>query len=145
MSSSVESEPLSGICIVGQRQSGRTTQLIGLSEETGTPIIVPHAAMRDCIENMAELGGYDIPEPLVFNPACTLRGARSGDGLQPVLVDELQMFFARSGMRPVAVTLPFSAAEFVFDEDEIKQATPSLFQVLRMWWRCRKAARRERW
>lgn len=145
MSSSVEIKPLSGICIVGQRQSGRTTQLIKLSEETRTPIFVPHAAMRDCIKNMAELGGYDIPEPLVFNPEHTLQGARSGDDLRPALVDELQMFFARHGARPVAVTLPFSASEFVFDEDAIKQANPSLFQVLRMWWRCRKAARHERW
>lgn len=97
-----------------------------------------HADDPCFIKCIAQLKGYDIPEPLVFNATHALQGVHSEDSLKPVLIDEVQMFFNRYGLRPVVMTMPFYAAEFVLDERVMKQAKPSLFQLLRMWWRCRK-------
>lgn len=138
MSLSDDIKQLTGLCIVGSRQSGKTTQLIKLSAATRVPIMTAHADDSCFIKRIAQLKGYDIPEPLVFNATHTLQGVHSEDGLKPVLIDEVQMFFNRYGLRPVVMTMPFYAAEFALDERVMKQAKPSLFQLLRMRWRCRK-------
>lgn len=144
MSLSDDIKQLTGLCIVGQRQSGKTTQLIKLSEETGIPIITSNVIMRDFIKDMAKREGYDIPAPLVLRDVSRLPRRQSGYMPQPVLVDDVHKFFDRYGLRPVVMTLPFSAAEFFFEKSVMKQASPSLFQVLTMWWRCRRAVRYER-
>lgn len=138
MSLSDDIKQLTGLCIVGQRQSGRTTQLIKLSEETGIPIITSNVIMRSFIKDMAAREGYDIPAPLVLRDVSRLPRQQSGYMPQPVLVDDVHKFFDRYGLRPVVMTLPSNAVEFVFDRSVIKQGKPSLFQVLRMWWRCKK-------
>ena len=43
MSLSDDIKQLTGLCIVGSRQSGRTTQLIKLSAATRVPIMTAHA------------------------------------------------------------------------------------------------------
>lgn len=138
MSLSDDIKQLTGLCIVGSRQSGKTMQLIKLSEETGIPIITSNVTMRNFIKDMATRAGYDIPAPLVLRDASRLPRQQSGYRPQPVLVDDVHKFFDRCGLRPVVMTLPFNAVEFFFDKSVIKQANPSLFQVLRMWWRCKK-------
>lgn len=90
------------------------------------------------IKDMAARAGYDIPAPLVLRDASRLPRQQSGYRPQPVLVDDVHKFFDRYGLRPVVMTLPFNAVEFFFDKSVIKQANPSLFQVLRTWWRCKK-------
>lgn len=113
-------------------------QLIKLSEETRIPIITSNVTMRNFIKDMAARAGYDIPAPLVLRGVSRLPRQQSGYRPQPVLVDDVHKFFDRYGLRPVVMTLPFNAVEFLFDKSVIKQANPSLFQVLRTWWRCKK-------
>ena len=52
--------------IIGPRQSGRSTELIELSEATGLLIITGDNRRAECLYNMAQKMGKDIrkPEPL---------------------------------------------------------------------------------
>lgn len=52
-------------CFVSGRRTGKTTQLIKLSHDTGIPIVTRNAAMANCIERQALRMGVAIPKPIV--------------------------------------------------------------------------------
>lgn len=123
------------VCIVGDRQTGKTTKLIEISAATGIPIVTRNLGIASHIYHQAKRNGYDIPKPLCLNESsfeCPYT-PHYEKGM-PVLVDELQMFFQKANLRPLVVSIPTYAADFRFSESEI----PPLFELLRMWWRARK-------
>lgn len=86
--------------IAGPRCSGKTTSLIQLSADTGTPIIAPTMAMANYIKMIAKEQGMDIPEPTSINKIVN-RGGRPG----AYLIDELEMCLRQLGIDPIAVTM----------------------------------------
>ena len=123
------------VCIVGDRQTGKTTRLIEISAATGIPIATCNFGIASHIYHQAKRNGYDIPKPLCLNGSSFERSYASHyEKGMPVLVDELQMFFQKANLRPLVVSIPTYAADFRFSESEI----PPLFELLHMWWQARK-------
>lgn len=123
------------VCIVGDRQTGKTTRLIEISAATGIPIATCNFGIASHIYHQAKRNGYDIPKPLCLNGSSFERSYASHyEKGMPVLVDELQMFFQKANLRPLVVSIPTYAADFRFSESEM----PPLFELLRMWWQARK-------
>ena len=79
---------------VWERQSGKTTMLIELSEKTGATIVVPTYPMVKYIRMTAYQMGKKIPAPItVMNYIHLLASGGIGKG-QKYLVDELQMMLS---------------------------------------------------
>ena len=79
---------------VGERQSGKTTMLIELSEKTGATIVVPTYPMVKYIRMTAYQMGKKIPSPItVANYIHILASGGISKG-QKYLVDELQMMLS---------------------------------------------------
>lgn len=53
--------------IMGERRSGKTTELIKRSAETGAYILVATKQMASLVYNQARMNGYDIPYPITIN------------------------------------------------------------------------------
>ncbi len=76
------------ICIVGQRQAGKTTELIKLSAETGYPIVTSYYFQVDEIERRARQLGLDIPKPIGLRDPDLLKVVLSKRGKSGILVDD---------------------------------------------------------
>lgn len=76
--------------IIGERQSGKTTELIKRSAETGAYILVPNKQMASLVSTQAKMNGYDIPYPITINEvrSVIISSAIRSKG---VLIDELDM------------------------------------------------------
>lgn len=73
--------------IIGERGSGKTTELIKRSAETGSCILVATKMMAACVYTDAVHGGYNIPYPI------TIMEYLNGefDKRTPILIDELDL------------------------------------------------------
>lgn len=118
------------ICIVGDRQTGKTTKLIELSAATKIPILAPNRRMADYIDLTVHRMGKDAPRALCMGPKTFARG-RARREAQVVLVDEVSMFFQLNGYNPVIATC--NAADF--KEFSWILPEPTMRDVLGMWWR----------
>lgn len=74
-------------CFVSGRRTGKTTQLIKLSHDTGIPILARNAHMAHHIEWQACRLGIGIPKP-ICSPVSYLRLIPTGTKPESVLVDE---------------------------------------------------------
>ena len=91
---------------IGERQSGKTTMLIEMSEKTGATIVVATYPMANYIQLLA---GKKIPVPITVTNYIRLL-ARGGLGKsEKYLVDELQMML--SAMNVEAATVDCNCIE----------------------------------
>lgn len=90
------------ICIVGQRQAGKTTELIKLSAETGYPIATPCIYQVDAIERRARQLGLEIPKPIGSGDPDLLKVVISKRGQSGILVDEAGSMLERLFMCDIA-------------------------------------------
>lgn len=76
--------------IIGERQSGKTTELIKRSAETGSYILVATKNMASIVSTQAKMDGYNIPYPITIDDmlACNISSTVRSKG---VLIDELDM------------------------------------------------------
>lgn len=74
--------------IFGARQSGKTTELIRRSDETGAYILVANKSMASLIFKQAKMNGYNIPYPITIDDmlSCTINKSVWSKG---ILIDEL--------------------------------------------------------
>lgn len=79
---------------VGERQSGKTTMLIELSEKTGATIVVTTYAMAKYIRMTANQMGKKIPAPITAMNYIHLLASGGISKGQKYLVDELQMMLS---------------------------------------------------
>lgn len=83
--------------IYKKRQTGKTTELIKRSAETGAVIVVHTGTMARCIEQQAAYMGYIIPRPMGlihFNSIMNdpkFREEREEIFEKGILIDELQL------------------------------------------------------
>ena len=112
------------ICIVGGRGSGKTTELIKMSAETGIPICVRNRSRIKNIVYMANRLGVEIPEPIVIYNQRFLKERRT------IMIDDVQdVLFDIYGTEVVCAT---------FDKDSVDLSGVTLFELLGMWWKMRK-------
>ena len=112
------------ICIVGDRQSGKTTALIEMSARTQIPIFAPTRAMARSVLRRAWDMGMPIPEPVTFDE-------RRVTGRRKVMIDEVQAILeSQFGIEVVCAT---------FNKDSVDLSSVTLFELLGMWWRQRRA------
>ncbi len=90
------------ICIVGQRQAGKTTELIKMSAETGYPIVAPYFYQADAIERRARQLGLEIPKPIGLSDPDLLKVVISKRGQSGILVDEAGLMLKRLFMCDIA-------------------------------------------
>lgn len=79
--------------IIGERQSGKTTELIRRSAETGAYILVANKSTASLIFKQAKMNGYDIPYPITIDDmlSCTINKSVWVKG---ILIDELDMILS---------------------------------------------------
>lgn len=79
--------------IFGARQSGKTTELIRRSDETGAYILVANKSMASLIFKQAKMNGYNIPYPITIDDmlSCTINKSVWSKG---ILIDELDMILS---------------------------------------------------
>lgn len=79
--------------IIGERQSGKTTELIRRSAETGAYILVANKSTASLIFKQAKMNGYDIPYPITIDDmlSCTINKSVWAKG---ILIDELDMLLS---------------------------------------------------
>lgn len=88
---------------IGERQSGKTTTLIKMSEKTGATIVVATYSMSKYIQMAADQMGKKIPVPITVTNYIRLL-ARGGLGKsQKYLVDELQMMLEQMNVEAATV------------------------------------------
>ena len=73
--------------IIGERGSGKTTELIKRSAETGSYILVATKMMAACVYTDAVHGGYNIPYPITIMEYLNCEF----DKRTPILIDELDL------------------------------------------------------
>lgn len=97
---------------IGERQSGKTTMLIEMSEKTGATIVVATYPMANYIQLLAAQMGKKIPVPITVTNYIRLL-ARGGLGKsEKYLVDELQMMLsAMNAMNVEAATVDCNCIE----------------------------------
>ena len=79
--------------IIGERQSGKTTELIRRSAETGAYILVANKSTASLIFKQAKMNDYNIPYPITIDDmlSCTVNKFVWSKG---VLIDELDMILS---------------------------------------------------
>lgn len=124
------------ICIVGTRGSGKTTELLKFSAETGIPVAVHDSMRATSIRMLTDKLDIDAPDPVVIHsgiyggrPSTSLAMKCGKDGLAPVLVDGLESFFGAMGLRADVVTVNADALNIDFEL--AAKANPSLLNYLR--------------
>lgn len=96
---------------IGERQSGKTTMLIEISEKTGAIIVAATYPMAKYIQLLANQMGKKIPVPISATNYIRLL-ARGGLGKsEKYLVDELQMVL--SAMNVEAATVDCDCVEAI--------------------------------
>lgn len=82
--------------IIGKRGSGKTTELIKRSAETGAIIVVPNMAQADFLRDQAKAMSFDIPKPISMKVLDNIVKGKSMPytyselRTKGILVDELQ-------------------------------------------------------
>ena len=76
--------------IIGERRSGKTTELIKRSAETGAYILVANKHMASLVSTQAKMNGYAIPYPITIDDMISVN-ISSDIRSKGVLIDELDM------------------------------------------------------
>ena len=79
--------------IIGERCSGKTTELIKRSAETGAYILVANKHMASLVSTQAKMNGYNIPYPITINEVLSVN-ISSAVRSKGVLIDELDIILA---------------------------------------------------
>ena len=101
---------------IGERQSGKTTMLIEMSEKTGATIVVATYAMVKYIQLLAAQMGKKIPVPITVTNYIRLLASGGLGKSQKYLVDELQMIL--SAMNIEAATVDRSYIEVLRGQEK---------------------------
>ena len=88
---------------IGERQSGKTTTLIKMSEKTGATIIVATYPMAKYIQLLAAQMGKKIPVPITVTNYIRLLASGGLSKSQKYLVDELQMMLSAMNVEAATV------------------------------------------
>lgn len=75
---------------IGERQSGKTTMLIEMSEKSGATIVAPTYPMVKYIQLLAAQMGKKIPVPITITNYIRLLAIGGLGHTQKYLIDELQ-------------------------------------------------------
>lgn len=94
---------------LGERQSGKTTMLIEMSEKTGATIVVATYPMANYIQLLAAQMGKKIPVPITVTNYIRLLASGGLGKSEKYLVDELQMML--SAMNVEAATVDCNCIE----------------------------------
>ena len=79
---------------IGERQSGKTTMLIEISEKTGATIVVATYPMAKYIQLLAAQMGKKIPVPITVTNYIRLLASGGLGKSEKYLVDDLQMMLS---------------------------------------------------
>ena len=88
---------------IGERQSGKTTMLIEMSERTGATIVVATYPMGKYIQSLAAQMGKKIPVPITVTNYIRLLASGGLGKSEKYLVDELQMMLSAMNIEAVTV------------------------------------------
>lgn len=88
---------------LGERQSGKTTMLIEMSEKTGATIVVATYPMGKCIQMTAAQMGKKIPVPITVTNYIRLLASGGLGRSEKYLVDELQMMLQQMNIEAATV------------------------------------------
>lgn len=123
------------LAIIGGRQTGKTTCLIEMSNETGYPILTATRGMADSIELQARRMNKPIP------PVITPRSLSHSDRYSRVLVDEVGLLIEHmTGAEVVAASIDgVSLVKAQPPSTELSKL--GLWQAFKLWRSERKRAR----
>lgn len=88
---------------IGERQSGKTTMLIEVSEKTGATIVVATYPMARYIQLLAAQMGKKIPVPITVTNYIRLLASGGLGKSEKYLVDELQMILSAMNVEAATV------------------------------------------
>lgn len=88
---------------IGERQSGKTTMLIEMSEKTGATIVVATYPMVKYIQLLAAQMGKKIPVPITVTNYIRLLASGGLGKSEKYLVDELQMILSAMNIEVATV------------------------------------------
>lgn len=88
---------------IGERQSGKTTMLIEMSEKTGATIVVATYPMAKYIQLLAAQMGKKIPVPITVTNYIRLLASGGLGKSEKYLVDELQMMLSAMNVEAATV------------------------------------------
>lgn len=88
---------------IGERQSGKTTMLIEMSEKTGATIVVATYPMAKYIQLLAAKMGKKIPVPITVTNYIRLLASGGLGKSEKYLVDELQMMLSAMNVEAATV------------------------------------------
>lgn len=88
---------------IGERQSGKTTMLIEMSEKTGATIVVATYPMAKYIQLLAAQMGKKIPVPITVTNYIRLLASGGLGKSEKYLVDELQMVLSAMNVEAATV------------------------------------------
>lgn len=87
----------------GERQSGKTTMLIEMSEKTGATIVAANYPMSKYIQMTADQMGKKIPVPITVTNYIRLLASGGLGRSEKYLVDELQMMLQQMNIEAATV------------------------------------------
>lgn len=102
---------------IGERQSGKTTMLIEMSEKTGATIVVATYPMANYIQLLAAQMGKKIPVPITVTNYIRLLASGGLGKSEKYLVDELQMML--SAMNVEAATVNCDCIEVLRGQQQV--------------------------
>lgn len=88
---------------LGERQSGKTTMLIEMSEKTGATIVVATYTMAKYIQSLAAQMGKKIPIPITLTNYIRILASGGLGKSEKYLVDELQMMLSAMNVEAATV------------------------------------------
>lgn len=89
---------------IGERQSGKTTMLIEMSEKTGATIVAATYPMCKYIQMTAAQMGKKIPVPITVTNYIRLLASGGLRRSEKYLVDELQMMLSAMNVEAATVS-----------------------------------------
>lgn len=101
---------------IGERQSGKTTMLIEMSEKTGATIVAPTYPMANYIQLLAAKLGKKIPVPITITNYIRLLASGGLGHTQKYLIDELHAIL--SVMNVEAATVDRSHIEVLRGQEK---------------------------
>lgn len=104
---------------IGERQSGKTTMLIEMSEKTGATIVVATYPMSKYIQMTAARMGKKIPVPITVTNYIRLLASGGLGRSEKYLIDELQMML--SAMNVEAATVDCDCIEVLRGQQFVQE------------------------
>lgn len=114
--------------IMGDRRTGKTTELIKMSAETGAVIVTPTSQNKKYIFELAKERGLEIPPPITHYQFLERRG---NCDKQLYLIDEAQCMIQNLMGGVVAMSLDTTAADVIdLNEDSPTMASPVTSEMI---------------